>query len=262
MRHSARGGHAARAQRHLLLPVLHAVQSRDRLDQPGGARLRLPPAHGPAGRGLRRRELLRALRARAAARRSWPTSARTSPACAAAARELVAELERTVGPAGEHPGNGRSIWLESPCLGLCERAPAVLVTRAGEDAREHEIAPASASRRGRGARRSETRRRPRRRSCRRRGTRRFASCAASARSIPASLDSYRARGRLRGARAAIEMGPTASSARSPSRSSSAAAAQPSRPDASGTPSPATPSGRTTWSATPTSRSRARSRTAS
>ena len=37
--------------------------------------------------------------------------------------ELVAELERTVGPAGEHPGNGTSIWLESPCLGMCERAP-------------------------------------------------------------------------------------------------------------------------------------------
>ena len=59
--------------------------------------------------------------------------------------ELVADLERTVGPAGEHPGNGRAIWLESPCLGLCERAPAALVTQAGEDPAERSIAPAGAA---------------------------------------------------------------------------------------------------------------------
>jgi NADH-quinone oxidoreductase subunit F len=58
--------------------------------------------------------------------------------------ELVAELERTVGPAGEHPGNGTSIWLESPCLGMCERAPAALVTSAGQAPHEHEVAPAAA----------------------------------------------------------------------------------------------------------------------
>jgi NADH-quinone oxidoreductase subunit F len=37
------------------------------------------------------------------------------------------------------------MWLESPCLGLCERAPAVLVTQAGEDPAERSIAPASAA---------------------------------------------------------------------------------------------------------------------
>jgi NADH-quinone oxidoreductase subunit F len=59
--------------------------------------------------------------------------------------ELVAELERTVGPAGEPSADGWSMWLESPCLGLCERAPAVLVTRAGEDPADRSIAPASAA---------------------------------------------------------------------------------------------------------------------
>ena len=53
-----------------------------------------------------------------------------------------------------------------------------------------------------------------------------------------------------------------SSARSPTPGSSAAAARRSRPGASGMPSPASPLARTTSCATPTSRSPARSRTAS
>ena len=48
-RRVARGGHAARAQRHLLLPVLHAVQSRAGWISPGALnyicqRLTIPPA--------------------------------------------------------------------------------------------------------------------------------------------------------------------------------------------------------------------------
>ena len=59
--------------------------------------------------------------------------------------ELVAELERTIGPSGERPSNGSAIWLESPCLGLCEQAPAVLVTRAGETPGDHSISNATAA---------------------------------------------------------------------------------------------------------------------
>jgi NADH-quinone oxidoreductase subunit F len=142
--HSARGGHAARAQRHLLLPVLHQVQSRIGWISPAALgyvcrRLTVPPAEAY---GVASFYALFALEPRA----PLVTHVCTDIACMCrGSGELVAELERTVGPAGEHPGNGRSIWLESPCLGMCERAPAVLVTRAGEDAREHEIAPASAS---------------------------------------------------------------------------------------------------------------------
>jgi NADH-quinone oxidoreductase subunit F len=57
---------------------------------------------------------------------------------------LCAELESLIGPEGQHAGNGQAIWLESPCLGLCERAPAAMVTVAGEDPREHSVAPANA----------------------------------------------------------------------------------------------------------------------
>ena len=48
------------------------------------------------------------------------------------ADKLCAELERTLGPAGSPCAGGRAIWLRSQCLGLCERAPAALVSSAGE----------------------------------------------------------------------------------------------------------------------------------
>ena len=67
--HAARGGHATRSRRSLLLPALHAVQVADRLDQPAGAQLHLPAAGRAAGRGLRRRDVLRAVRARRRGRR-------------------------------------------------------------------------------------------------------------------------------------------------------------------------------------------------
>ena len=142
--HSSRGGHAARGQRHLLLPTLHAVQARVGWISPGALgyicrRLTIPPAEAY---GVASFYALFALEPRP------PVVAHvcTDIACMCrGSNELVAELERTVGPSGEHPGNGRAIWLESPCLGLCERAPAVLVTQAGEDPAERSIAPASAA---------------------------------------------------------------------------------------------------------------------
>jgi NADH-quinone oxidoreductase subunit F len=61
----------------------------------------------------------------------------TDVAClAAGAPDLVAAVER------QRQGNGNATWLESPCLGLCERAPAALVTLAGEQPAEHPLAPA------------------------------------------------------------------------------------------------------------------------
>ena len=131
--HFARGGHAARSQRHLLLPVLHEVQSRVGWISPGALayvcrRLTIPPAEAY---GVASFYALFALEPRP------PLVAHVCTDIACMCRggaELVEELERTVGPAGEHPGNGTSIWLESPCLGMCERAPAALVTHAGEHA--------------------------------------------------------------------------------------------------------------------------------
>ena len=142
--HFARGGHSARSQRHLLLPVLHEVQSRVGWISPGALsyvcrRLTIPPAEAY---GVASFYALFALEPRP----PLVTHVCTDIACMCrGGTELVEELERTVGPAGEHPGNGTSIWLESPCLGMCERAPAALVTQAGEHAAEYEIAPARAA---------------------------------------------------------------------------------------------------------------------
>jgi NADH-quinone oxidoreductase subunit F len=142
--HLARGGHAARAQRHLLLPVLHAVQARVGWISEGALnyicqRLTIPPsdAYGVA-----------TFYALFSLSPQPPVVAHvcTDVACQAAGGvpELCGQLERRLGPAGAHRGNGNAIWLESPCLGMCERAPAAMVVRAGEDAHETQLAPAGA----------------------------------------------------------------------------------------------------------------------
>jgi NADH-quinone oxidoreductase subunit F len=53
---------------------------------------------------------------------------------------LIEELERTVGPAAHHGPEGTlvemrdddAVWLKSPCLGLCDHAPAAFLQVAGE----------------------------------------------------------------------------------------------------------------------------------
>jgi NADH-quinone oxidoreductase subunit F len=59
------------------------------------------------------------------------------------AGKLWEELEQKLGPAGSSSSGGRVTWLRSQCLGLCERAPAALVTVAGEKPKEHVLAPAT-----------------------------------------------------------------------------------------------------------------------
>src|SRR6185437_2002065 len=140
---TAHGGHDARDQRQLLLPTLHAVQERIGWISPGALnyvclRLTIPPAEAY---GVASFYALFALEPRA------PTVVHVCNDIGCTCRgadQLMSELEQRVGPSGEHPDNGRAIWLESPCLGLCERAPAVMVTHSGEDAYEHVIAPAGA----------------------------------------------------------------------------------------------------------------------
>src|SRR5581483_247693 len=56
---------------------------------------------------------------------------------------LCSELERTLGPSGSTCAGGRASWQRSACLGLCERAPAALVSLAGESPRERVLAPAT-----------------------------------------------------------------------------------------------------------------------
>ncbi|MGO1052595.1 NAD(P)H-dependent oxidoreductase subunit E [Crossiella sp. CA198] len=64
------------------------------------------------------------------------------PACrATGSTTLCRTLERRLGPA-DRPAGG-VIWQRSPCLGLCERAPAALILEAGEPPRTAVSAPST-----------------------------------------------------------------------------------------------------------------------
>ncbi len=142
--HVARGGHDARSRRDLLIPVLHAVQSRiGWISQPAlnyvSRRLTIPPAEAY---GVATFYALFATTARP------PVVAHVCDdlACRlAGSDELCADLERTLGPAGAPSVDGDRTWLRSPCLGLCERAPAAMVTRAGTEPETVVAAPTDAA---------------------------------------------------------------------------------------------------------------------
>ena len=141
--HVAFGGQASRSKRHFLLPVLHAIQERIGWISPGALnyaslRLDVPPAeaHGVASFydlfSLERRP---------------PVVVHVCEDLACMTRgstALCAELERKLGPAGAPCAGGRASWQRSPCLGLCERAPAALITTAGDTPHEQVIAPSTA----------------------------------------------------------------------------------------------------------------------
>jgi NADH-quinone oxidoreductase subunit F len=59
------------------------------------------------------------------------------------AQALCSAMENQFGPAGSQDSSGRAAWLRSPCLGLCERAPAALLSAAGEVHGERVLAPAT-----------------------------------------------------------------------------------------------------------------------
>jgi len=128
--HVARGGHEARSRRDLLLPVLHELQARiGWISQPAlnyvSRRLTVPPAEAY---GVATFYALFSTKPRP------PIVAHVCDdlACALAGAERICDdLERAVGPAGTPDADGRTTWLRSPCLGLCERAPAMMLTEAG-----------------------------------------------------------------------------------------------------------------------------------
>ncbi len=136
----ARGGHSARDRRDLLLPALHAVNdrvgwiSRPALDHIC-RRLTVPPAEAYAVASF---YAMFALHRRP--RRVVHLC--TDIACAAAGSDgMRARLAERLGPPGGH--DGEAAWHESPCLGMCERAPAALAVEAGAPARYAVAAPAT-----------------------------------------------------------------------------------------------------------------------
>ncbi len=131
----ARGGRAARDRRDLLLPGLHAINDRIGWISEGALdhlcrRLTVPPAEAY---GVATFYAMFSMRPRPAT----VLHVCTDLACAAAgAGDLCAGVESRLGP-----GSGVAVE-RSPCLGLCERAPAALAIRAGDPVRTAVSAPA------------------------------------------------------------------------------------------------------------------------
>jgi NADH-quinone oxidoreductase subunit F len=142
--HATRGGHAIRARRSELLPALHAVQDRiGWISQPAlnyiCKRLAVAPAEAYG---------VATFYAMFSTRPRPPVVAHVCDdiACRLAGAEaMCGDLERVLGPAGEPVRDGRATWLRSPCLGLCDRAPAAMLTVAGEVGRSFAIAPVDAA---------------------------------------------------------------------------------------------------------------------
>ena len=117
--------------RDLLLPVLHAIQSRIGWISPGAVnyvamRMDLPPAEIY---GVASFYAMFSLELRA------PVVAHVCDDIACLARgagRLCAELENALGPARQPASVNGAAWQRTPCLGLCERAPAALITASGE----------------------------------------------------------------------------------------------------------------------------------
>jgi len=123
-----RGGHEVRPLRTLLLPALHALQSRIGWISEGGlnyvcSRLTVPPAEAY---GVATFYAMFSV---------VPAPGTVVHVCddiacrGRGARELCDRLEREL--AHEGVDTGGASWVRSPCLGMCEQAPAMLAQRVG-----------------------------------------------------------------------------------------------------------------------------------
>ena len=131
-------------RRTLLLPGLHALQARVGWVSPGGLgylcrRLAVPPAEAY---GVASFYALLSLSERPA---SFVHACDDIACQTRGADRLCSELAAAIGPAARaphradaHPGGlgGGARWARSPCLGLCDQAPAAMVTLAGPRPRE------------------------------------------------------------------------------------------------------------------------------
>lgn len=129
--------------RDLLLPALHALNDRVGWISPGGLnalceRLDVPPAEAY---GV------------ATFYDMFSTTQRPPAvlyvcddiACQVnGAEDLCGAIERACGPEGTASRDGSLTWQRSPCLGLCERGPAVLLAQAGERPSHRSFAPVNA----------------------------------------------------------------------------------------------------------------------
>ena len=126
--HFAVGGQSVRNRRHWLLPALIAAQDSAGWISEGALnyicrRLAIPPAEAY---GVATFYAMLSIR---------PRPPRVAYVCddiscaVSGAGKLEAALEKKLGPAGL--GKGEVTWVRSPCLGMCDRAPAVLLQLTG-----------------------------------------------------------------------------------------------------------------------------------
>ena len=140
------GGRATRERRHLLLPALQALQARIGWITEGGlgyvcARLDVPPAEA-WGVATFYAMLATAPRPRRVLHVCDDIACRV-----AGAREVCERLDHEVSPPLTHTPPGeqfaldceRPAWIHSPCLGLCDRAPAALLVEAGTTTLERSV---------------------------------------------------------------------------------------------------------------------------
>lgn len=125
--HVARGGHALRDRRHRLLPVLHALNDRV----------------GWISRGAIN-EIARRIDVAPAEVYGVATFYGLFSTTERAERQLHVCIDLACQMAGARSGDPLPDGAhESPCLGLCERAPAALLIEAGEHPRQRVVAPAT-----------------------------------------------------------------------------------------------------------------------
>ncbi len=134
-----------RTRRHLLLPLLQALNERIGWISPGalnyvGAQLDVAPAdaYGVA-------TFYKLLSTQAPSTGDQPRILHVCDdiAChCAGAEKICSTLEEGLGAEGPTKSD-RTVWLRSPCLGLCDRAPAALLTVSGSHSYAEQIAPIS-----------------------------------------------------------------------------------------------------------------------
>jgi NADH-quinone oxidoreductase subunit F len=185
---------AAKARRHLLLPALHAAQARMGWVSPGALgyiceRLHVPPAEGF---GVASFYALFALRERPAAL----VHVCDDIACKARGADALCDALDRSGAA----------WMRSPCLGLCEQAPAAMLVSAGERPFERAFGHATIERVTEALATKHVGEPPRT-VLPQAGSPELRLLARVGVVDPASIDDYRAHGGYRALRRALDLGP-------------------------------------------------------
>jgi NADH-quinone oxidoreductase subunit F len=204
----AEGGRRVREMRRLLLPLLHAVQGRIGWISPGALnylceRIQVPPAEAYG---------VATFYALFSTTEQPPVIAHVCDDIACKTRgadALCRTLSEAIGPEGVENAGCRAAWKRSPCLGLCEKAPAAFFQIAGDGYHDFTIAPAEAEQIAAVLSGGSYRKRAPGGSTPQSGQDGLCLLARVGVSDPASLDDYRAKGGYRALRRALHIGPAA-----------------------------------------------------